>query len=532
MLWIALAGSAVVIAARALAGPLTWPVTVNFPINAESVFGLALVLGLLLRAEAVGAGAEIGRRALNGRDALALTTIALLAAGVFARSADLYFLSDDFVLLKHAKTFWTAFPGIFVTPGGDGFYRPLTYLSMALSAPWADSNPTAWHAIGILIHAANSILVFLLARVLGLSRLPAWFAAVLFAVHGTRPEAVVWMAARADLLATFFTLTALGCFIRSWDAPGRGGGMYRCVALIAMMLAFLSKESSYTIPLLLVVYLAARGALRHRHGLRNRHGWIALAPFFVAAAAFFAWRWHLFGGVGGYVDASGRPEAFTWSALPVLKTLGLRLWGILFFPINWTSQPGLLLGLIMIAYLAAVAWLFTARPERRAVSVQLAFLLLLAVPPLQQLLIGAGLQKARLLYLPSVAFCLLLATALEAVKPKAQWVLAFTMVAFNIAAIFHNLSAWDKASQKARAACSVAAACTGGVAVVGLPASLNGVYFFANGFPECVELKRSGRSTAVDLRNSGEAVDRARYSCILSWDAGKDVLSPLPYDIH
>jgi hypothetical protein len=188
MLWIALAGSAVVIAARALAGPLTWPVTVNFPINAESVFGLALVLGLLLRADAMGAGAEVGRRALNARDALALTTIALLAAGVFARSADLYFLSDDFVLLKHAKTFWTAFPGIFVTPGGDGFYRPLTYLSMALSAPWADSNPTAWHAIGILIHAANSILVFLLARVLGLSRLPAWFAAVLFAVHGTRPR--------------------------------------------------------------------------------------------------------------------------------------------------------------------------------------------------------------------------------------------------------------------------------------------------------------------------------------------------------
>jgi hypothetical protein len=302
--------------------------------------------------------------------------------------------------------------------------------------------------------------------------------------------------------------------------------MYRGVALIAMMLAFLSKESSYTIPLLLVVYLAARGALRHRRG------WMTLLPFFVAAAAFFAWRWHLFGGVGGYLDASGRPEAFTWSALPVLKTLGLRLWGILFFPINWTSQPGLLLGLIMIAYLAAVAWLFTARPERRAVSVQLAFLLLLAVPPLQQLLIGAGLQKARLLYLPSVAFCLLLATALEAVKPKAQWVLAFTMVAFNIAAIFHNLSAWDKASQKARAACSVAAACTGRVAVVGLPASLNGVYFFANGFPECVELKRSGRSTAVDLRNSGESVDRARYSCILSWDAGKDALSPLPYDIH
>jgi len=137
----------------------------------------------------------------------------------------------------------------------------------------------------------------------------------------------------------------------------------------------------------------------------------------------------------------------------------------------------------------------------------------LALPPLTQLLIGSDLQKARYLYLPSVGFCLLLAALTQHLKMKSQWIVSIAIIAFNLAALFHNMTAWEYASKKAQAACSVAASCgVTGTAGLGLPGSLNGVYFFANGFPECVEMHRNG-----DVATQS--------SCVLAWDASTDELT-------
>ena len=87
------------------------------------------------------------------------------------------------------------------------------------------------------------------------------------------------------------------------------------------------------------------------------------------------------------------------------------------------------------------------------------------------------------------------------------------IVAFNLAALIHNMTAWEYASQKAKTACDVAATCgVGKTAVLGLPGSLKGVYFFANGFPECVEMRR---------KTNGETKD----SCVLAWDGNTDELT-------
>ncbi len=517
---------AVLIAARSLAGPLEWLIAIHSPMNVEGVFGLAMVLLMLVRAMPALEVPEQRRRALDWLDVIALAAISVLIVGALWRAANFYFLSDDFILLKQSRSYWARTPRIFLTPGGDGFYRPLTHLSMAFTSIWAGSNPMLWHAFGILMHVLNSILVFFLACAFGLSRLPAYFAAGLFAVHATRPETVVWVAARSDLLATSLVLVALLTFIRSWDASRGKGILYRSLSLLAMVLGFLCKESSYTLPLLLVVFLASRGALR------DRRAWYALVPFFATTAGFLAWRWFLFGGIGGYLNPAGQPEALTIGILPLLKTFGLRLWAVLFFPINWSNQPGSLLGMLLIANLAALWWLSESSAPRRALLLQVAFLLLLALPPLQQLLIGPDLQKSRMLYLPSAAFCLLLATATQNLKPRPRWAVMIAILTFNLAALFHNLGAWEQASREARSACSVAAACatgrSGKIAVVGLPPSVNGVYFFANGFPECVELQRNGDPGAVELKKANPPFERSQFSCVLSWNPKTGELFRVP----
>ena len=55
----------------------------------------------------------------------------------------------------------------------------------------------------LALHIANTVLVYMLALLLGRSRLAAVFGAALFAIRGTRPEVAVWIAGRFDLLSTF-----------------------------------------------------------------------------------------------------------------------------------------------------------------------------------------------------------------------------------------------------------------------------------------------------------------------------------------
>ncbi len=512
-----------VIACRTLVGPLTFPLSVKSPINVEGWFGLSAILLALTHAKRGplpnGRGSDglvpsrdregaVGpqRYKLNSFDAFAVAAIICLVAAAFYRAANFYFLSDDFILLKYARSFSYNFHALFTTPGGDGFYRPLAYASMAWTSTWAGVNPAYWHWTGFALHAINSVLVFFLAWALGLPRMASAFAAALFAVHGTRPEAVMWVAARHDLLATLFVLIGLAAFILAWN-EARWSVLLRAVSLLSMVLAFFSKESSYTFPLVLVVFLASNGSLK------TRRGWYALAPFFAFAAGMLAWRWILFGGIGGYLNAAGQPQALSPGLLPVLKIFALRLWAVLFFPINWSQQPGVLLGIFTALYIVALIWLLRSQATLRELFVPIGFLVVLALPPLTQLLIGPDLQKARFLYLPSVGFSLLFAVLAQHLKMKSKWMVSVAIVGFNLGALLHNMTAWEYASQKAHATCSVAAACAlTGTTVVGLPGSLKGVYFFANGFPECVEMQRNGDAAT-------------QSSCVLVWDANTDELS-------
>jgi len=403
---------------------------------------------------------------------------------------------------------------VFTTSGGDGFFRPITNLSLALTARWAGFDPLRWHVAEFVLHAANSLLVFALARQLAMDRMSAWFAAALFAVHASRPEAVVWISGRFDLQVAFFALLALELYLRSQTL----------LALAAMALAILSKESGYAVPALIALMPPPRGD----SGWRNRAR--LSAPFFAVAAVFFAYRWMLFGNVGGYLDTSGQPQVFALNPATILRTLAFRIWAILFFPINWSWQPQLVLGLATLAYLGALAWMawnaWRSRPDGTLLPI--GFVVLASVPALQQMLIGADLEKSRHLYLPSVGFALLIATL--GASLRARPILFAAILAFHAAALWHNVGIWNYASSSAESACATAAQCTRGsgrALIIGLPRILNGVYFFANGFPTCVEGKMDSAPAQIEMRSTEPRPEEAvGGSCVLSWDAKSDTLKP------
>jgi hypothetical protein len=493
--------SGLVIALRMLVGPFDAPLRVRIPLNPEGWFGVALTALLAIRPSGSIATEQHHQQRNGWWNAAAIAALIGFTTAAFWRTPHFYFLSDDFILVKIANSPHAVIRSWFTMAGGDGFFRPIGYISLTLTSIWAGVNPMAWHATALSLHVANVVLVFALATRLGASRLAASFATALFGVHGTRPEAAAWIAGRFDLVATFFVLLALLFFIRFHREAASIGYLYALASLVCMVLAILSKESAYIFPFLVALFLLAKRDL-----CRRRMG--VLIPFFVVAAALFAYRWRLFGGIGGYGDAqTGKAQALTFG-LSTVKALGLRLWMALYFPINWSVGPGAWMAALMIAYIGALVWLTTTRPNRELMGFSFGFVIVSALPPLHLLAIGAGLGNSRLLYLPSVGFCLMLAVAVDGLSGRVRWIIPTVILAFNFATLQHNLDSWEYASEKAKATSAAARNCispgVGEIVVSGIPSILRGVPFFANGLLEAIELHTSGVPLTVTAHEGDE----------------------------
>ena len=395
------AAMAAVVAARMLFGPFHFgPLSVTTPLNPEGFFGLAVTILLLTRVAGDPPVSTLSRRSamLVALGVIAITVIAL------RRALGIYFLSDDFILVRIGQE-WTAaaFRYSITHGGGDGFFRPFGYASFALDGRLSGINPVWWHASSLAIHGANAVLVLFLARRLGASVMAAGFAGALFAVHGIHPEAVVWIAGRFDLVATFFLLAGLLLFTMT----GEGDRVPLHIgALACFAVAALSKEAAFIFPLLVAGY-----ALAKRRPLK----WTA--PYFALAAILFAYRWTLFGGIGGYLNpATGRPAALSLGFGSTLKAVAVRLWTSLYFPLNWSTDASLPLALLAVAYMAALIWLALRSRPARMVWLAAAAVLICTIPVLSLLAGSPALAGSRVLYLPSVWFAILIALALDGTR--------------------------------------------------------------------------------------------------------------------
>jgi dolichyl-phosphate-mannose-protein mannosyltransferase len=186
-------------------------------------------------------------RGLTRRDLLLILAIPIAVGVAYWPALKCWFVADDFFLLSRIKEIGgLEDPLAYFRLGFFEYYRPLGFLSQAVDWQLWRLNALPFHLTNLVLHAVNAVLVFVLARRL-LDRPSALVAAGLFALHAANHEAVYWVAARFDLLATAFTLAALLCLTR--DRPG----LY-VVGLVSFALGLLSKESALSLPVLLGAY--------------------------------------------------------------------------------------------------------------------------------------------------------------------------------------------------------------------------------------------------------------------------------------
>jgi len=94
-------------------------------------------------------------------------------------------------------------------------FQPLSWLVWAGVDRAFGAGPAAFHALSLLVHTVNALLVYLLIARLASSGLAGLLGALLYAVHPLRVEPVAWASAFPYLLATTFVLLATLAYLRS-----------------------------------------------------------------------------------------------------------------------------------------------------------------------------------------------------------------------------------------------------------------------------------------------------------------------------
>ena len=152
---------------------------------------------------------------------LALVTIALYWP---ATGHDFINFDDNVYVLENAQvtsglTLESLQWAFFKPEVGFGYWHPLTLLSHMVDCQLFGLQPWGHHLTSVLLHALNTVLVFLLLRSLTGTTRRSLLVAALFGCHPLHVESVAWVAERKDVLSTCFGFLAL-LFYARW-ARGR-----------------------------------------------------------------------------------------------------------------------------------------------------------------------------------------------------------------------------------------------------------------------------------------------------------------------
>ena len=351
-----------------------------------------LLLGLLLLVGAVTAAAHWP----------------VLSAGALSLD-DQQFLTDNPLVRNPSWASAERFFGEVLRPSTvQGYYLPLSMVSLMLDYAMG-GRPEAlgpFHRTSLLLHVLNTLLLVALLYGLFHQPLPAAFIGLLFGVHPLTVEPIAWVGERKTLLAACFALVALLTYVRH---TRHGGRRWLLAALLAYVLALLSKPTAAPLPLLLLVL---------DYWPLQRLTWRRLVekvPFFVVGGVFAVITFVSHARTAGIVEPS--PSA-AWHVPLMICHLIVFYLGKIVWPANLTSvyplpvplslaNPMILLGVVGTVLLVA-ALLWSAR-RTRALVAGAAFSFIAILPTLGVVQYSWITASDKYVYLPVVGLLIVLA---------------------------------------------------------------------------------------------------------------------------
>src|SRR5690349_20614376 len=130
-------------------------------------------------------------------------------------------------------------------------YRPLRDVSHALDFALWGERAAGFHLTNILIHLANSLLVFALVRRMMGGVFAALVAALVFAMHPLQPDAVAYVSGRRDVLFSLFYLAGFHCYL---TYRSHRQLVWLALFVLGWGLSLMAKEMAATLPAVIFLW--------------------------------------------------------------------------------------------------------------------------------------------------------------------------------------------------------------------------------------------------------------------------------------
>src|SRR5437762_8370981 len=166
-------------------------------------------------------------------------------------------------------------------------YFPVTNTVFWIEHHLFSDNATGYHALNILLQAANALLLW---RVLRRLQIPgAFLAGLVFAIHPINAESVAWISELKNVLSMFFFLISALLFFEIEDQRVLNRTVAYSASLVAFLLALLSKTQVVFLPVALLLCAWWRNSpidskrQGKRNPLRFQREIARTVPFFLIA---------------------------------------------------------------------------------------------------------------------------------------------------------------------------------------------------------------------------------------------------------
>jgi Flp pilus assembly protein TadD len=318
----------------------------------------------------------------DGRPRVALAAAALVLLVIVAHAASLgagFIWDDDDYVTENSTLHDVAGLGrIWFEIGAVPQYYPLVHTTFWIEHRLWGDRPAGYHAVNVLLHAANVLLLWTILRRL---KIPgAWLAAALFGVHPVHAESVAWITELKNVLSGLFYLLALLAWLRfdpsedETSAPHEKRRAY-LMSLAFFMAALLSKTVTATLPAAFLVLAW------WRRGRIGKGDVIPTLPFFALGAVagwLTSWMERFYVGAVGGDWSLGFAERFQVAGRAAWFYLGKLVWPhpLMFIYPRWRVASWGAEGWTWLAAaiaIVAVLWVLRSRIGRGPLAAALFF---------------------------------------------------------------------------------------------------------------------------------------------------------------
>ncbi|MEJ0089548.1 MAG: tetratricopeptide repeat protein [Limisphaerales bacterium] len=135
-------------------------------------------------------------------------------------------------------------------------WHPLTWLSHSTDCAIFGPNPQGHHFTSVLLHAINTVLLFLVLRRMTGATWQSLLVTAIFGLHPLRVESVAWISERKDVLSMLFgllTLLMYADYTEKFRAKNPKSKTPYGLALLFFTLSLMSKPMLVTLPFVLLL---------------------------------------------------------------------------------------------------------------------------------------------------------------------------------------------------------------------------------------------------------------------------------------